>query len=784
MATVGLTRGGDVTRAHCSGTLIADSVVLTAGHCAEGYDIQDFRVLFGPTLVGATDYRLVVDGHVHPGYNGSAILNDIALLRLDSPADDVTAPIPHLPAELGLNQADEGATTVDFSGFGRDDADNYGVKLHVENLINVVCDGPEVCERYFNPLTMGYDHDPGGPCFGDSGGPAYVMRGSDEYVAGISSYVIGGCYDDAASTMADRFSDWIDAYIIPEDCANGVDDDFDALTDCGDPECDGDPACPEDCANGIDDEPDGDTDCDDADCALHPLCLPDACEDAEVINCGDTAIANTRQGTQRFYSYGCMTTGTEDGPELAYRLDAPEATPVTVILEHTLGSDLDLFVLPAAAASCDTATCLDSSLEGRPPERLDFIMPADGAYLVVETYDVPNSFELSVECGNPVELCGDGLDNDGDGDTDCDDEDCKTDLACLGPANLTVEPTALDITAAQNAGDPVPEITLDNSGGPAVFSIAASQAWLDPLPAGGTLKQLTSRVIQVRMDIASLGLGVHQGSLEITAEGAIGSPVTVPVSLEVVADRPVPPVTDLQIQPSDQALNVTWTTPSDPIVHRVIVRRAPGTPPAAPDVGEEVYEGLGQELLDGDLQNGTTYCYSAFAADAANRYADPASACAMPGENRPPPVPELLSPTDGASLTGAPTLVASTVADPEGDAVTYTFQLLANNATSVVDTGEGTVSGNRVEWVPTYDLQPETVYHWQVEAVDSQDEHSGFADPRSFSIRAPQPDAGVDGGTPPEDPDSGCGCNSTGAASNPFIFAILFLLAMIICNRR
>jgi MYXO-CTERM domain-containing protein len=608
------------------------------------------------------------------------------------------------------------------------------------------------------------------------------MRGNVEYVCGVTSYGVGGCGGFGASTIADRFAGWIDAYIIAEDCANTVDDDFDALTDCGDPECDGDPACPEDCTNGIDDEPDGDTDCTDADCALHPLCLPDACQDAVVVSCGETVNSNTRQGTQRFDTYGCMTSGIEEGPELAYRLDAPTATPVTVILNHNIGSDLDLFLLPAMGGSCDTTACLDSSLEEWPPERVDFIMPADGAYLVVETFNVPNYFDLSVECGNPVELCEDGADNDDDGDTDCDDEDCATDLVCLGPANLSVDPQALDITASQDAGDPVPELTLDNTGGPAVFSISASQAWIDPLPPGGTLKQLTSRVIQVRMDIASLALGVHTGSLEITAAGAVGSPITVPVSLEVVADRPVPPVTDLQILPQDQALNLTWTTPSDPIVHRVIIRRAPGTPPAAPDVGEEVYTGLGQEFVDSGLQNGTTYCYSAFAADAANRHADPASACAMPGQNRPPPVPELLSPTDGASLTGVPTLVASTVADPEGDAVTYTFQLLANNATTVVESGEGVVSGTRVNWTPTFDLQLETTYHWQVEAVDSQGEHSGFADPRSFSIRAPQADAGVDGGTPPKDPDSGCGCGST--STDPNLFALILLLTVFLCRRR
>ena len=782
MTTVALTIRGDATRFYCSGTLITDTVILTAAHCLTGMEVDEFKVFFGDSVWNTGDFRFLADMVGYPGYNSGAILNDIALLFMDSPAPEGITPIPYLPAELGLTQADEDVTVVDFSGFGRDEFGGYGIKLHTEDVIEVVCDGPDRCAEYVNPLTFGYDQQPGGPCSGDSGGPAYVMRDNVEYVAGVTSYGDMQCTRFGASTTADRFADWIDSYLIAEDCVNGIDDDFDAMTDCGDPECQGDPACPEDCDNGIDDEPDGDTDCDYADCALHPLCLPDACEAAAVIACGDTVTGNTREGTPRFDRYDCVVSGNEDGPEVAFRVDAPSGTPVTAFLDHAGSSDLDLFLLPASGNSCDTATCIDTSMEGLPPERVDFLMPADGAFLVVETYDVPNSFELSVECGNPVELCEDGADNDDDGDTDCDDEDCATDLACLGPANLSVEPLVLDITASQDADDPVPELILHNTGGlSAVFSIAASEAWLDPQPADGTLKPVTDRVVVVRMDITTLNLGSHQGSLEITAAGAVGSPVTVPVTLELVADRPVPPVTDLDIQPQDQALNLTWTTPADPIVHRVIVRRSPGVAPTGPDIGEEVYTGLGEELLDQGLQNGTTYCYSAFAADAANRYADPASACAMAGPNRPPPVPELLSPADGISLTGVPTLVASAVADPEGDDVTYTFQLLANNATSVVETGVGAVSGNRVEWTPAFDIQTETIYHWQVEAVDSQDEHSGFAEPFSFSIRAPQADAGVDGGTPPKDPDSGCGCGST--PTDPNLFALIFLLGVFLCRR-
>jgi hypothetical protein len=348
-----------------------------------------------------------------------------------------------------------------------------------------------------------------------------------------------------------------------------------------------------------------------------------------------------------------------------------------------------------------------------------------------------------------------------------------------------VDPPQLDVTASLEAGDPAVDLTLHNAGGlSAIFQITAPEPWIGPSPPEGVLEPVASRVIRVRMHVQGLGPGVHQGSLQIAAADAVNSPVTVPVSLELVNDRPVPPVEDLQIEPRDQALNLTWTTVPDPLVHRVIVRRALGVPPVLPSIGEPIYTGLGEEWLDTGLQNGTNYCYSAFAADASGRYADPASACAIPGENRPPPVPELLSPSDGASLTGVPALVVSAVADPEGDQVTYTHQLLNQNGSTVLESGAGEVSGNRVTWTPAYDLQVETVYLWQAEAQDSHGARSGFSTPRSFSIRAPQADAGVDGGQTPKDPDSGCGCSPGGTANNPFLFAVIFLLAMIICTRR
>mgnify|MGYP001588765615 CR=1 FL=1 len=61
--------------------------------------------------------------------------------------------------------------------------------------------------------------------------------------------------------------------VFPEDCTNGVDDNWDGRVDCADaecarcsPVCDGEPWTPERCDNGLDDDRDGRIDADDPDC--------------------------------------------------------------------------------------------------------------------------------------------------------------------------------------------------------------------------------------------------------------------------------------------------------------------------------------------------------------------------------------------------------------------------------------------------------------------------------------------------------------------------------------
>jgi MYXO-CTERM domain-containing protein len=190
----------------CSGTLIAPKVVLTAGHCTYGKDYGSIYVLFGANIQNAQS-RSVSEGWRHPGYSHVVPPpNDISLLRLSQDAPGGVAPIPHLPASLGLTQADVHAA-VEFSGFGQTEYGQIGTKLHVSNNLELVCSTGGGCNYYGTvpQFSICYDENPGGPCSGDSGGPAFITRGGQEYVAGVTSWGDQNCVQLGCSTQVDAF---------------------------------------------------------------------------------------------------------------------------------------------------------------------------------------------------------------------------------------------------------------------------------------------------------------------------------------------------------------------------------------------------------------------------------------------------------------------------------------------------------------------------------------------------------------------------------------------------
>jgi hypothetical protein len=203
---VGLVRFTTVDgRFRCSGTLVSQRVVLTAGHCTEGpatnvYVSFDDALRPDPLQAGITAeekakreaYYIKGVAHPDPGWDGQlnfAKQHDQGVVVLDAPAsskwpDIKPAQRPPLGA-LDVNQGKLKKETFTLVGYGVDIGEKKAQIVNTERrsttsfLQNV---GSEVITFQINSKDSKAG---GGSCFGDSGGAAFW----GDWVLGDASYV-------------------------------------------------------------------------------------------------------------------------------------------------------------------------------------------------------------------------------------------------------------------------------------------------------------------------------------------------------------------------------------------------------------------------------------------------------------------------------------------------------------------------------------------------------------------------------------------------------------------
>ena len=410
----------------CSGTLIAQNVVLTAAHCCT--TASSMRVYIGNSTSSFTTELGVSVAQTHPSWDPNFeqtnnLANDICLLRLSSNAPSSVVPIPYLPSSLALTSGEVNNLALQFVGFGLTETGASGTKLKMTQTLANICEGsswcnvniPNVGTTQVPPNTIGIlMNTSGGICSGDSGGPAFVTRGGQEYVAGVSSFVMQNssqqCDYFGASTKVDRFSSFIASFLgtVTENCTNGADDDADGQVDCVDP-----------------------------DCATDPACAATSCQEATQMGCGTSKSGSTLGAPSSYINYGNNCTGgyPMNGAENVVQVIAGVGTVVTAHLTILNAStDLDLLLVQG---SCDPANCTTGSLSAPgQAETLTFTMDGNPHFLFIETYQNAGQYTLQITCENqqPVpEICSNNVDDDADGDTDCDDADCNGEPGC-GPA--------------------------------------------------------------------------------------------------------------------------------------------------------------------------------------------------------------------------------------------------------------------------------------------------------------------------------------------------------------
>ncbi len=174
----------------CSGTVIAERVVLTAAHCGVHVEPSAFRVLFGNEL-GTTTAIEVVEAIAHPAFDATES-HDLALVLL---ADAALAPPVAMSSIAPAGQ-------LRIVGFG----DTAG---GANDATRKRTGTTSVASSSATAIVLAAD--PSLPCTGDSGGPAFA----GETIVAVISRGDASCAANGKATRVDaHLADFIAPYVI------------------------------------------------------------------------------------------------------------------------------------------------------------------------------------------------------------------------------------------------------------------------------------------------------------------------------------------------------------------------------------------------------------------------------------------------------------------------------------------------------------------------------------------------------------------------------------------
>lgn len=212
----------------CTGTVVAPSLVLTAGHCAENMQtgVPDsgagYRILTGQVnwaSAGPGQVSRVVGVIPYPGFARRVDAGDAALLVLSKP---VTAPAMPL-ARLGQAHLFGAGTSATLAGWGLRSSHQRSLTKQLEQATTVV-QPASWCKRHVRPFFPKWElcaidsaHFTTSGCFGDSGGPLMVPGSSEGELVEVGVVAAGEAHCSprypTIYTRVDALSGWLRSWI-------------------------------------------------------------------------------------------------------------------------------------------------------------------------------------------------------------------------------------------------------------------------------------------------------------------------------------------------------------------------------------------------------------------------------------------------------------------------------------------------------------------------------------------------------------------------------------------